>query len=150
MTPSCPNWPSCGCGGDCDFARCSKDAPPWGALAAVAVVALIVALGLAWLFLATTQARAHEADSGMRYDSWCCNGNRHTGDCEAIPNHSVMPVPGGYRITLRPGDHHLVTSPQVFEKSEAETRQSTDGRFHACLFPDQTTLRCFYAPPMGM
>jgi hypothetical protein len=27
--------------------------------------------------------------------------------------------------------------------------ESKDDGFHACLFPNQNVMRCFYAPPFG-
>lgn len=102
-----------------------------------------------WL-LSETFAYAHEAPSGMKYDAYCCNGNRVNGDCEMIPASSVRVTPDGYEVTLRPGDHRMVTVKHVFHKSYSETRVSTDNEYHACLFPDEHTLRCLYAPPMGM
>lgn len=107
--------------------------------------ALVGAVGVV-LFL-TLPALPHQAPTDMLYDSWCCNGTRINGDCEPIPAESVRVVPGGYQITLRPGDHHLVTTEHTFTKAQAETRPSTDGQYHACLYPTENTLRCFYAPP---
>jgi hypothetical protein len=56
---------------------------------------------------------------------------------------------GGYRVTLNPGDHHMVTHQHVFFMPTSEAKVSTDGSYHACLFPTEDTLRCFYAPPMS-
>lgn len=101
-------------------------------------------------------AMAHDAmptaaqPEGWRYDAVCCQqATANSGDCQDIPATSVKPIPGGYQITLRPGDHHMVTRLHVFQFSQAETRESPDGRYHACLYPSEDNLHCFYAPPMG-
>lgn len=112
--------------------------------AAVTIIAILTVL------IVMDAAKAHQAPSGMRYDTWCCNGNNHTGDCQPIPNSSVRVIPGGYEITLSRGDHHMVTKTHVFTKTQTETRPSTDGQYHACLYPNEDSLRCFYAPPPGV
>jgi hypothetical protein len=99
--------------------------------------------------LVASVAQAHEAPSGMAYSAYCCNGNSTHGDCMPIPASSVKVVAGGYQITLVPGDHHMVVHEHVFFKPYSEVQESTDGSYHACLFPDENTLRCFYAPPMS-
>lgn len=113
----------------------------------VAVPWLAVAIG--GTVLALSDARGHEAPSGWSYDPWCCSGNQVAGDCQEIPTTSVKPIPGGYQITLDVGDHRLVSRLHVFQIPQAETRDSPDGRFHACLHPTEDNLRCFYAPPVG-
>lgn len=104
----------------------------------------MIRFALALSALAVMPATAHEF-----YDTWCCNGNAHSGDCQPIPSASVKPVDGGYQITLGPGDHRLATRVHVFSKAQAETRRSLDGRYHACLYPTEDTLRCLYIPPAG-
>ncbi len=100
--------------------------------------------------LVTIGAWGHEAPSGWNYPASCCQGTTETGDCQSIPASSVRAVDGGYQVTLRPGDHHLVTKgSHSWLKSMGETRQSKDENFHACLYPNEETLRCFFAPPMG-
>lgn len=94
-------------------------------------------------------ANAHQAPSGMAYDQWCCDGDGTKGDCAPIPSSSVTMNKNGYRIVLRPGDHPRVHVTHVWEKTFMATRTSTDGRYHACLFPSEYQLRCFYAPPVG-
>ena len=119
---------------------------PWLVYATIGAVLAL----MAWYLLPgliVKQALAHESMSHMQYDKWCCNGTQHTGDCQEIPDEAVRTIPGGYQITLKAGDHRLVTRVHVWEKAQTETRWSTDGRYHACLFPTESTLRCFYAPP---
>lgn len=77
------------------------------------------------------EAWAHESRRHMEYDAFCCNGNRHTGDCQEIPSESVRIIPGGYEITLRPGDHRKVTKVQVFVK--LTLRRAS--RVTACIMP---------------
>lgn len=94
-------------------------------------------------------AGAHEAHSGFKYARYCCNGDSQTGDCQTIPMRAVTIAPGGYIISLGPGDHRLVTRNHVFNWSQDQTRRSEDGEYHLCLFPNEDTPRCFYAPDMG-
>ena len=101
------------------------------------------------LFLFATSAMAHDAPSGWTYDPYCCNGDSQTGDCEMIPSRTVTVIPGGYRITLYPGDHRYVTHAHIFTLPQRKTMRSPDGAYHLCLFPDENTPRCFYAPDMA-
>jgi hypothetical protein len=66
-----------------------------------------------------------------------------------ISSSNVQIVDGGYQVTLAPGDHRLATRRHVFLLSQDLTRRSKDGEYHLCLFPDENTPRCFYAPDMG-
>lgn len=80
------------------------------------------------------------------YDPWCCNGK----DCVPIPDGTVHPSRGGYRVKLCPGDHPGITGDCLFQTvRHSETRPSQDGRYHACIFPTNT-LRCLYAPLGGV
>lgn len=112
-----------------------------------AVIAFVS--GVSTLSIPTAQGRAHEAVSGFKYDSYCCNGNNHTGDCQRIPTRNVRITSGGYEIILKPGDHRLVTRTHDFQLPQSEARRSTDSEYHICLYPTEDTLRCFYAPDMG-
>lgn len=113
-------------------------------LAALIGAALIIAIALlVW------PAGAHQSPTGFKFSSWCCNGNSEHGDCQQIPASAVEELPDGYRITLKPGDHHMVTKEHVFFKKPDEVKFTDDGNFYACLYPDEDTLRCFYAPPLG-
>lgn len=94
-------------------------------------------------------AYGHDAPLGWRYEPYCCNGNDDNGDCQMIPTKSVKIVQGGYQVTLAPGDHRLVTRYHVFKLPQQTTRRSQDSAYHLCLFPDENTPRCFYAPDMG-
>jgi hypothetical protein len=94
---------------------------------------------------ATVQAFAHEAPSGWRYDPICCNAR----DCAQINSEAVEITAEGYRVTLHAGEHPMVTSSVVHVVAWDKVRVSQDGEYHACLFPGQNTMRCFYAPPPG-
>jgi hypothetical protein len=106
-------------------------------------------VAVATIFLTAAPAFAHDAPMGWQYDRSCCNGTAHNGDCQRIPHSAVKAEQGGWRITLKPGEHRLVTRPHTWTKGYDQTRQSQDGDFHACLWPDEDTLRCLYVPPMG-
>jgi hypothetical protein len=93
-------------------------------------------------------ALAHDAPTGWRYDPYCCNGDGMTGDCQMIPSRTVKVVEGGFLITLEPGDHREITRNHVFMMPQRKTMRSPDGAFHLCLFPNEDTPRCFYAPDM--
>jgi hypothetical protein len=101
------------------------------------------------VFALVPSVSAHESHKGFKYESYCCNGNAETGDCQMIPMKSVRIVQGGYEVSVVPGDHRLVTRRHVFNWSQNQTRRSEDGEYHLCLYPDENTPRCFYAPDMG-
>lgn len=115
----------------------------WAALAGVA----------AFTALYWEPADAHEALSAAgvtwKYDGFCCNGDSRTGDCQMIPARSVKIVKGGFEITLKPGDHRLITRRHDFSLPQAQARRSKDEDYHLCLYPTEDTLRCFYAPDMS-
>lgn len=82
------------------------------------------------------------------YDPWCCNDK----DCQGIPTEAVELTAQGYRVTLRPQDHGMLrgeTAPHVYVVAYRDARVSPDGGYHACIYPDVETMRCFYAPPVG-
>jgi hypothetical protein len=79
------------------------------------------------------------------YDQICCSDS----DCAPIPTEAVHVVPGGYEVTLRPGDHPYATRANSYFIREEDARPSQDGGYHACLHPPDT-MRCFYRPfPSG-
>lgn len=100
------------------------------------------------LALACSVALAHNAPSGWTYPPSCCNG----GDCAQIPHGRVRAAPGGWRVTLRPGDNPMVTEATgavtVFVPASA-TQPSPDREFHICLWPTHDSVRCFWAPEAG-
>ena len=109
----------------------------------------LLVLFLFSLALSTAAADAHHSPTGMKYDPWCCNGDGEHGDCAPIPSRDVSIRKNGYEIVLNPGDHPGVHSTHIFIESFKSARISTDGQYHACLFPTENQLRCFYAPPQG-
>lgn len=109
------------------------------------------------LMLSATAAWSHSSPQGWRYDGTCCSAvepSAHTGDCAPIPESAVRVVPGGYQVTLRPGDHPLVTvehtwfvphdRPMHPASTEPAVRPSGDSDWHACLYPNESVLRCLY------
>lgn len=104
---------------------------------------------LAALLLMAGEAWGHQASVDWTYDGVCCNGNTETGDCQPIPASAVRMVDGGYEITLKPGDHHMVTTPHKWFHPQNRVRWSKDENYHVCLYPDESKLQCFYAVPMG-
>lgn len=109
------------------------------------IIAALILVAAFWAI----RGNAHTTDMGWKYDTYCCNGDSVTGDCQEIPREAVTPIDGGWRIVLMPGDHRLVTKRHEFTWTHVQTKPSPDGRFHACLWPSENVLRCFYAPPFG-
>ena len=89
---------------------------------------------------------AHTSKGGHVYRDFCCN----LTDCAEIADEAVVAGPDGYIVTLRKGDHPMVVSDVVRHiVPYRNVEPSTDGKFHACLYPNETTMRCFIAPPSG-
>lgn len=108
----------------------------------------MIASGLA-IAACPQPANAHQAAGGWTYDPFCCNGNDHTGDCQMIPTKNVKIVKDGYEIIIGPGDHRMITHSHDFRLQQSEARRSQDSDYHLCLYPNEDTLRCFYAPDMS-
>lgn len=106
---------------------------------------------LAWLSLALALAAgAPETRAHSWFDPWCCNDR----DCQPIPDSAVKITPQGYVITLAPGDHPMLakeTQTRTYTVPYANARVSLDPeqRFYACIYPDPSSMRCFYAKPSG-
>lgn len=77
------------------------------------------------LTFVSTAALAHSW-----YPWECCGGS----DCEPIDDKRVQVVPGGYRVDGR------------FFIAEPDARQSQDGNYHICFYPNPDTVRCFFKP----
>jgi hypothetical protein len=106
-----------------------------------------LALALAAGMMMLVSAQAHTSDGGMTYSAYCCTGDAATGDCFEVPDSAVKAGEGGWTVTLQKGQHRMVQSPVVQHFVPYGTeKKATDGRFHVCLFPNESTLRCFYAP----
>ncbi|WP_165218266.1 hypothetical protein [Affinirhizobium pseudoryzae] len=110
------------------------------------ILALVM---IAYASASPSSLSAHEAHSGWKYEAYCCNGNEHTGDCQMISTKNVRITPNGYEISLRAGEHRLVTKSHAFRVPQSEARRSQDEEYHLCLYPNEDTLRCFYAPDMS-
>jgi hypothetical protein len=117
-------------------------------LIAELALAAMGAAGLIYAMIGT--AGAHQAPAGWAYPPICCNGNREHGDCQPIADRTVKPVAGGFRLTLAPGDHHMVTHAHVFDIPQSQAKPSPDGRYHVCLYPNEDRVQCFFAPPPGV
>jgi hypothetical protein len=80
------------------------------------------------------------------YDTYCCN----TKDCAPVVASTVVVTPDGWRVTLGPGDHPLVTKPimALVPFTSSKIRRSQDSDFHVCVFPADT-VRCLYVPDFG-
>ncbi|MGF9691917.1 MULTISPECIES: hypothetical protein [unclassified Rhizobium] len=106
-------------------------------------------LTIMMLMAVASSPKAHETATGWQYDAYCCNGNEHSGDCQMISTRNVRVISGGYEILLRPGDHRLITRNHDFKIPQSQARRSRDEQYHLCLYPNEDTLRCFYAPDMS-
>ncbi len=114
----------------------------------------VIFFGLAVFTLPPKRAFPHEALNGMKFHPMCCNGNAVNGDCHHIPTSAVRAMTDGYEVTLKPGDHPLVTKPHVFFVAYKDVRRTGDDgmvpdQYYACLYPTEDTLRCLYVPPEG-
>lgn len=97
--------------------------------------------------LLCTPALAHQSPEGWEYDSWCCSNK----DCAPIPASAVETLPDRIVVTLRPGDHPLVTAELRNEfpyDDERRLKRSGDMEFHACVLGG-VFIRCLFMPPMG-
>lgn len=124
------------------------DSPREWAIFVLKIVFALFALLLVVIW-AAVKASAHDAPSGMVYDGWCCNGNRHTGDCAPIPASAVTYRGDGWVIHLGQGDHLKVTQPHEYFVPQGTERRSTDGEYHACLYPSENDIRCLFVPSQG-
>lgn len=97
-----------------------------------------IALALVVLMFASPMVRSHSW-----YDPYCCNAR----DCAPIPSSAVEITDDGYRVTLHAGQHPMVTQTVTHMVPFDEALDSQDGAFHACLYPTQNVMRCFYRPP---
>lgn len=105
---------------------------------------------LCFLLASTVTAAAHDTATGWSYDAVCCSNT----DCAVIPYSAVEIRADGVRVTLRPGDHPMVTREHTFTRAFKDLRQSRDDEWHACVREDvngaSLVVYCVYQPPMGM
>lgn len=114
----------------------------------------MIRLILCSYIVATGAALAHTAASGWRYSQDCCS----TKDCAEIANATVRITPGGYEVTLSPGDHAMVVATKTYLVAfdDERIRRSGDEFFHACIgvtapqfMYEQQRMICLYVPDMG-
>lgn len=101
----------------------------WAALALLAV----------WTAWATSPVRAHEADTGFRYDGACCSDK----DCRPADPGEVKEAPGGWLV---------VPSGIFIPHGDLRLHDAPDGRFHVCnrLAGDRASPPwCVYVPSFG-
>lgn len=119
-----------------------------------AAIAAILA-GAALIGCAVDQAFGHDAPSGWSYSSVCCGGN----DCAPVPQSAIQLTPEGVVVTLRPGDHPMVTREhrwvvqgggKVGQTEIDQVGRSGDEHHHVCLYPNEYTLRCVYLAEGGV
>lgn len=112
----------------------------WPALAAAVVTGLL---------LLALPALAHQAPSGWDYDRECC----HNFDCAAVRDGLIREVQGGYRVTLRAGQHPMlsgaVTVDLFIPHGDRRIRVSGDENRHACVTSGGHVF-CIYVPPGGV
>ncbi len=97
-------------------------------------------------------AGAHKSPLAWEYPTRCCWGpaSGRTGDCAMIDASTVKEGPDGYHVTLKPGDHPLVTKETIsFVVPYSEAEDAPDGAFHVCLIPSTLKPRCFFAGAKG-
>jgi hypothetical protein len=112
------------------------------------VALLLTALGRA--------AFAQEHDHGLYHRACCSPADVTTGegDCDPVPASAVRAVPGGFHVTLDPGDHPdvtqhhewFVTYEDLMTQGSKMTKVqlSKNEEWHVCLYPNEDTLRCLY------
>ena len=117
---------------------------------AKAVLAFIVLLflGALWIGLMLVvfpkMAYAHHAKTGWEYPYACCSGM----DCDHITPSAVKLITGGFRVTLKAGEHPMVKEPMSFDIPYTQAKVSKDEDYHICISATGRML-CFYAPPFS-
>ena len=108
---------------------------------------LLIFAGLVGLSLFLLTGIATPALGHGHYDPTCCSDR----DCAPVSAGTFEATPEGYRVTLRPGDHPLVTQTmtKVFPYDSPKIRDSFDGAYHACISPAQPVFFCIYVPSAG-
>lgn len=114
---------------------------------ALALLTLAALYLLAVAFLLSQPAHGHTAPSGWQYDHACCS----TQDCAPIRVELVQITAQGYRVTVSPGDHPLVTEPStyIFPFNDKRVRFSGDQHYHLCIGLYSKAGLCLYIPGAG-
>jgi hypothetical protein len=122
-------------------------------------LAVGVAVALAWAVPGAAQdapwvpmPHATQPDADSQHDTCTVDGwwayNRSCccthGWCAPIPREAVREERGGWRVSLRPGDHPRVTAPTSWWVPPGGAGVSPDGRAHFCGTPGQG--RCLLMP----
>lgn len=92
--------------------------------------------------LAAVPAAAHDAPSGWPYPGECCDGQ----DCAPIPYERVRSTPHGYELTLKPGDHPLITEAMTIFVPRDRAEPSGDRSYHLCYKYSYPFFWCFFVP----
>jgi hypothetical protein len=100
--------------------------------------------------VAASDSDGHDALSGWSHPLACCKSSAVGGDCETIPDGRVTKGPRGFRVIIRPGDHHLATHSHLLFVPYGDEMPSGDKNFHICLHPTEHDVNCFFAPPDGV
>lgn len=89
------------------------------------IVLVLLVLVLSWI-----SAQAHDAPSGWKYPTDCCNG----GDCMLV---HVQELPGGY---------YIEETGELIEYRSLKIRPSGDSDFHICggIKDGKKWTRCLY------
>lgn len=110
----------------------------------LALVAGAAAAGAIAIFLAATDAMAHDAlpsaakPNGWSYPFSCCSGY----DCREVPRNAISERPEGYVIN---------GTGEVLAYTDTRLKDSPDGKYHWCSVAGANDSRtiCLFRPPMG-
>ena len=112
------------------------------------MVRAVLAAALTALPLALAPpAAGHDAPSGWAYSNECCS----SADCAPVDDEAIEEVQGGFRLTLRPGEHPMVKDRPVVvfvPHGDRRIQKSGDWRKHACLSRFGSVF-CLYLVPGG-
>jgi hypothetical protein len=113
----------------------------------LSAAAMLIACGL-FLVMATGVVWAHSW-----YPARCCWSPQtapagRLGDCDHIPSEAVREGQGGYYVTLRAGEHPMVTETISVVVPYRSAQVSQDGEYHIC-FNSKMEVRCFFAGSRG-
>lgn len=151
--PGCQQYPDCEC--PYDFA-CVDDPRKTGCWPMLLIVggAWLVFIAIAWVFIWTTRAEAHDAlptaaqPQGWKYPFSCCSGY----DCRPVKATTGAPLklfnnlptvaetPEGYKIS---------TTGEIVGYGDSRLKNSPDQDFHWCSVAGASDGRtiCLFVPP---
>lgn len=106
-------------------------------------------LAVVALLAGSVGAMAHQAPAGWEYDPECC----HNYDCAPVRDGLIREVEGGYRVTLRAGQHPMLAGQVAVNlfipHGDRRIRVSGDSDRHACVTRAGHVF-CIYIPPGGV